>query len=178
MAREEAEMPSIQAIREFLAQRSIEVWEFAVPTPSAETAAGAVGCSVAEIAKSLLFMVGETPVVVVTSGDMKVKTSQLRRALGAKGRVRFTSPAEVKDLTGYDPGGVCPFLLPQGLRVVIDRSLRRFPRVYAAAGNDHSAVAITCEELLEITGGSEVEVCAADSPLSADGAHRHGEGTR
>jgi len=39
--------------------------------------------------------------------------------------------------------------------------MRRFPRVYAAAGNDHSAVPVTVDQLLEITGGAEVEVCDA-----------------
>jgi len=79
--------------------------------------------------------------------------------VGVTGKARLPEAEEVAAHTGYAPGGVCPFLLPVGLKVVVDRSMRRFPRVYAAAGNEHSAVPITVEQLLEITGGVEVAVC-------------------
>jgi prolyl-tRNA editing enzyme YbaK/EbsC (Cys-tRNA(Pro) deacylase) len=152
-------MPTIDDVKQFLSERGIEVREFREPTPTSEAAARAVGCSVAEIAKSILFIVGTHPVVVVTSGDMKVKTSRLKQAAQLTGRARLPEAHEVQHLTGYAPGGVCPFLLPKDLRVMVDASMRRFPRVYAAAGNDHSAVPVTVDQLLEITGGTEVVVC-------------------
>ena len=152
-------MPTIDDVKQFLSERGIEVREFQEPTPTSEAAARAVGCSVAEIAKSILFIIGAHPVVVVTSGDMKVKTSRLKQAAQLTGRARLPEAHEVQHHTGYAPGGVCPFLLPKDLRVMVDASMRRFPRVYAAAGNDHSAVPVTVDQLLEITGGAEVEVC-------------------
>lgn len=152
-------MPTIEDVKQYLRERGIEVWEFEEPTPTSETAARAVGCSVGEIAKSILFIIGGTPVVVVTSGDVRVKGSKLKQAVGFTGKARLPEAEEVAVHTGYAPGGVCPFLLPAGLKVVVDRSMRRFPRVYAAAGNEHSAVPITVEQLLEITGGVEVAVC-------------------
>lgn len=152
-------MPTIEDVKQYLRERGIEVWEFEEPTPTSETAARAVGCSVGEIAKSILFIIGGTPVVVVTSGDVRVKGSKLKQAVGFTGKARLPEAEEVAAHTGYAPGGVCPFLLPTGLKVVVDRSMRRFPRVYAAAGNEHSAVPITVEQLLEITGGAEVAVC-------------------
>ncbi len=152
-------MPTIEDVKQYLRERGIEVWEFEEPTPTSETAARAVGCSVGEIAKSILFIIGGTPVVVVTSGDVRVKGSKLKQAVGFTGKARLPEAEEVAAHTGYAPGGVCPFLLPAGLKVVVDRSMRRFPRVYAAAGNEHSAVPITVEQLLEITGGAEVAVC-------------------
>lgn len=152
-------MPTIDEVKRFLHGRGIAVWEFAEPTPNSETAAKAVGCSVGEIAKSILFIIGGTPVVVVTSGDVRVKGSRLKQALGISGKARLPEAEEVAACTGYAPGGVCPFLLPPGLKVVIDGSMRRFPVVYAAAGNEHSAVPVTVDQLLEITGGVEVEVC-------------------
>lgn len=152
-------MPTIEDVKQYLRERGIEVWEFEEPTPTSETAARAVGCSVGEIAKSILFIIGGTPVVVVTSGDVRVKGSKLKQAVGFTGKARLPEAEEVAAHTGYAPGGVCPFLLPTGLKVVVDRSMRRFPRVYAAAGNEHSAVPITVEQLLEITGGIEVAVC-------------------
>lgn len=152
-------MVSIEQVKDHLKQFGIEVWEFSQLTSTAEEAAQAVGCSVSEIAKTVLFVVGDTPVVVVTCGDLKVKGKLLKRALNLKGKVRLPEACEVRDITGYEPGGVCPFLLPERVKIVIDSSLRRFPRVYAAAGNDRSAVPITADELIRITGGIEASVC-------------------
>jgi len=153
-------MPTIDEVKRFLQDRGIAVLEFAERTPNSEAAARAVGCSVAEIAKSILFIVGGgTPMVVVTSGDVKVKSSKLKQAVGFTGKARLPEADEVIHHTGYAPGGVCPFLLPEGLMVLVDASMRRFPIVYAAAGNEHSAIPVTVDQLLEIAGGIEVEVC-------------------
>ena len=152
-------MPTIGEVKSFLSTRDIEVLEFQEPTPTSETAARAVGCSVGEIAKTILFIVGNKPIVVVTCGDLKIKGSKLKQAAELKGKVRLPQAEEVVQYTGYQPGGVCPFLLPADLTVLIDGSMRRFPRVYAGAGNAHSAVPVTVDQLLEITGGEEVEVC-------------------
>jgi len=152
-------MPSIDDVKRTLDRMGIEVWEFSDPTPDSIAAARAVGCSVGEIAKSILLLVGGEPVLVVTSGDMKVKNPKLKKATGLTGKVRLPEAEEVARFTGYAPGGVCPFLLPEALRVLVDSSLRRFPRVFAAAGNDHSAVPVTVDQILAITGGEEVDVC-------------------
>ncbi|MCK8600834.1 YbaK/EbsC family protein [Desulfoferrobacter suflitae] len=152
-------MPTIAEVKSFLATQNIQVMEFQQPTPTSETAAQAVGCSVGEIAKTILFIVGTQPVVVVTCGDLKIKGSRLKQAAQLTGKVRLPQADEVVHYTGYEPGGVCPFLLPPHLTVLIDRSMRRFPRVFAAAGNANSAVPITVDQLLDMTGGLEVEVC-------------------
>jgi len=154
-------VPTIEDVKRYLRDQGIEVWEFREATPTSEAAAGAVGCCVGEIAKSVLFLVGGEPVLVVTSGDVRVKSSRLKQAVGLAGRVRFPNAEEVERYSGYLPGGVCPFLLPANLRVLVDSSLRRFPRVYPAAGNDHSAVPISVDRLLELTGGEEADVCEA-----------------
>jgi prolyl-tRNA editing enzyme YbaK/EbsC (Cys-tRNA(Pro) deacylase) len=156
-------MTDIDDVRRFLSGRNAEVLEFDEPTPNSEAAARAVGCSVAEIAKTILFIIGDNPVVVVTSGDVRIKTSRLKQTTGLKGRARLPEADEVIRHTGFAPGGVCPFLLPRKLRVVIDTSMRRFAKVYAAAGNDHSAVPITMDQLLAITAGEEATVCELPS---------------
>lgn len=152
-------MPHIDDVEAFLRARGIEVWRYAQPTPTAETAAAAVGCSAAEIAKSLLFIVGGAPLLVVTCGDMKVKSSLLKQGTGCSGKVKLPQAEEVVALTGYAPGGVCPFLLPDKLPVFLDQSLRRFTQVFAAAGNDASAVPVSAAQLEMLTGGSWVKVC-------------------
>jgi prolyl-tRNA editing enzyme YbaK/EbsC (Cys-tRNA(Pro) deacylase) len=161
-------MPTIEDVKHYLFERSIEVWEFEEPTPNCELAARAVGCSVGEIAKSLLFFVGRDPVVVITCGDLKVKNAKLKEATGLTGKVRLPSSDEVIQWTGYAPGGVCPFLLPADLRVLVDVSMRRFPKVYAAAGNAHSAVPVTFDQLLVLTGGEPADVCGMNGSPSPD----------
>lgn len=156
-------MPTIDEVKDWLRKQGIEVREFDEPTPNSHAAAQAVGCSVGEIAKSILVLIGTQAVMVVTSGDVKLKNPKLRQATGLTGKVRLPNAEDVKFHTGYAPGGVCPFLLPRGLPVLIDRSMRRFSRVYAAAGNDHSAVPITVDQLLAVTGGTEVDVCVLPS---------------
>ena len=152
-------MPDIEDVQNYLAVRAIDVRQYAEATPTADLAAAAVGCSLAEIAKTLLFFVGGKPLIVVTSGDMKVKSSLLKQGAGRTGKVTLPQPEEVKSLTGYAPGGVCPFLLPAELPVLLDRSLQRFERVYTAAGNDASAASIPAAELARITSGAWVDVC-------------------
>jgi prolyl-tRNA editing enzyme YbaK/EbsC (Cys-tRNA(Pro) deacylase) len=114
---------------------------------------------VAEIIKSVLVNVGGQPVLVVTCGDTKINSSKLKRAMNLSGKVRFATVDEVVHYTGYPPGSVTPFLLPAGLPVLIDRSIHRFSTIYPAAGDDHSAVSVTIEQLLSLTGGTEVDVC-------------------
>lgn len=159
-------MPTIEDVKAYLAGLGVPVREFTEPTPTSETAARAVGCSAAEIAKTILFVVGGVPVAVTTSGDAKVRGSKLKAATGLTGKVVLPDAAQVVAHTGYAPGGVCPFLLPDGLRVVVDSSLRRFATVYPAAGNDYSAVPITVDRLLELTGGLEADV---SEPLTSGG---------
>ncbi len=154
-------MTDITHVKEYLAEQGIEVLEFAQETATAVTAAAAVGCSAAEIAKTLLFFIGGQPVAVVTCGDMKVKSSPLKKFFQLQGKVKLPSAEDVERCTGYAPGGVCPFLLPAGLPVCLDTSLERFPVVYAAAGNSHSAVPITVEQLKRLTGGSMGALCTA-----------------
>ncbi len=154
-------MPDIEIVKAYLAERGIEVWQYQQPTPTADLAAVAVGCSAAEIAKTLLFVVGDKPLIVVTCGDMKVKSSLLKQGTGCAGKVRLPPAEAVKALTGYAPGGVCPFLLPAELPVFLDQSLRRFRQIYAAAGDDASAVPLGAEMLEALTAGTWAEVCVA-----------------
>jgi len=146
-------MASFDEVKTFLASHGIRVLEFDVKTPTAETAAVAVGCSPAEIAKSVLLLVGEEPVLVVTCGDRRVNSSRLKKMSGLSGKVKLPNPDQVIHFTGYAPGGVCPFLLPADLTVFLDNSLRRFATIYPAAGNDHSAVPVECQRLEHLTGG-------------------------
>jgi prolyl-tRNA editing enzyme YbaK/EbsC (Cys-tRNA(Pro) deacylase) len=146
-------------IQAYLCRNGLVPQNFDRPTPSSASAAAALGCSVAEIAKSILLMVGTQPVVVITSGDTKIKSSRLKKAAGLTGKVTFPGAAEVERYTGSPPGGVSPFLLPEGLPVFLDQSLQRYELVYPAAATDSSAVAVTFSKLEELSEGKIVNVC-------------------
>ncbi len=150
-------------VQDYLAAEGLTVLRAANPTKDSASAAAAVGCSVAEIAKSILLLVGNRPVLVVASGDVRVKSSLLKKATGWSGQVRLPAPEEVARFTGYQPGAVSPFLLPRGLPVLFDTSLRRFETIYPAAGDDRSSVGIAFAHLQRLSGGRVVEVCGADS---------------
>lgn len=146
-------------VQAYLSRHGLVPRNFTCPTPTSATAAAAVGCSVGEIAKSILLLVGKQPVIVITSGDTKVKSSRLKKVAGLTGKVTLPDAKEVKQYTGYPPGGVSPFLLPEDLPVFLDQSLQRFQLVYPAAATDRSAVALTFSQLGELCGGTIVDVC-------------------
>lgn len=152
-------MEPIERVREYLKGLpvSLEIIEFAPgETRDCDMAGKALGVSPAQIAKTLLFIGKKTNAMVVTCGDRKVDSKKLKNHFG--GRFRFARAEEVEDLTGFSPGGVCPFGLDGDIPFIIDPSIKRFDVVYSAAGNDASAVPVTFEQLLEITGGIGLDV--------------------
>ncbi len=155
-------MLPLDRVREFFAQipSPPEIIILDQNTSTAALAAEALGVEVGQIAKTLVFTgKKEQAVVVVTCGDLKVDTKKLKKAVGFK--PKFASSAEVEALTGFSPGGVCPFALLEPLPVFLDISMKRFPVVYAAAGTPNSAVPIEFSRLVTLTNGQICNVCSA-----------------
>ncbi len=122
-------------------------------TGTCELAAQALHVEVGQIAKTLVFLAGGQPVLVVASGDNKVKSSKLKKYMGVS-KVKLADPETVRRVTGYSVGGVCPVDLPEKIPVLLDNSMKRFAVVYAAAGTPNSALPVTMEQLEKITGGA------------------------
>jgi len=148
---------SIERVKQHLESNGlhVEFREFLGSTKNSVLAARALGCSVAEIAKSVVFNAGG-PVVVVISGDRRVDPIRLELALGRKPEV--ATPEEVRSMTGYSIGGVPPFPHNQSVRVLLDRSLGRFERVWAAGGAPDTVFRIRTEDLIATLGGNQVDV--------------------
>lgn len=131
-------------------------------TRSAAEAAAAVGCAVAQIAKSIVFRGvppeptdggGDRVVLVVTSGANRVNAAEAARAAGLA--LRRADAAWVRDATGFAIGGVSPVGHHAAPPVVlVDRDLAAFDRVWAAAGSPTHVFATTPDELLRISGGA------------------------
>jgi Cys-tRNA(Pro) deacylase len=154
-------LDAIDKVKEFLDPYGLRIIELEESTRTADLAAQALGVEVGQIAKTLAFVGKTKAVLVVTSGDTRIDNKSLRKTVGEK--MRMASPEEALELTGYAPGGVCPFGVAQDLRVLIDLSMERFPVVYAAAGTPNSAVPVSVEQLLTITGGTPCRVSQIQS---------------
>ena len=135
----------------------LQIVLFNESTHTSELAAQAVGVKVAQIAKTLVFLADGNPVLVVACGDRKIDTRKLGRELGAK-KVRFADADSVLQMTGFEPGGVCPFGLDESVALFLDKSLYEFEIVYAAAGTANSAVPVEPERLREIIGARIIDV--------------------
>jgi prolyl-tRNA editing enzyme YbaK/EbsC (Cys-tRNA(Pro) deacylase) len=114
-------------------------------------AAEALGCTIAEIAKSIVFRAGEQAVIVVLSGDRRVDAKKVSAHLGVK--VGNADADTVKALTGYVIGGVPPFPHDPSVKVILDGSLTRFEKVWAAAGTPNSVMNLTVAQLSCVAGG-------------------------
>lgn len=154
---------SIERVRAYFQPFGIagRIREFDVSSATVELAAVAVGVEGARIAKSLSFKVEDKPVILVAAGDAKIDNGKYKAQFHTK--AKMLTHEEAHSLIGHDVGGVCPFALPEGVKVYLDISLRRFETVFPAAGSDNSAIELTCEELERCSSNFQqwVDVCKA-----------------
>ena len=138
---------SIIKAKEYLKSVGYEdrVIEFAESTATVAEAAEAVGVEPAMIAKTMSFLQGEQPVLILTEGTARIDNRKYKDTFHIK--AKMIPFEEVEEIIGHAPGGVCPFGVKEGIKVYLDESLKRFDTVYPAAGNDHSAVRLTIEDL-------------------------------
>jgi prolyl-tRNA editing enzyme YbaK/EbsC (Cys-tRNA(Pro) deacylase) len=134
-----------------------QVLEFEVSTRTSEDAAAAVGCTVAEIAKSLIFKAADgRAVLVIASGSNRVDEKKVRALLGQ--RIERADPDFVRGTTGYVIGGVPPVGHARSSIVLIDSDLEQFPAVWAAAGTPNAVFRVTPFDLIRLTGGRVADV--------------------
>ena len=134
------------------------VIELEVAVKTAAAAAEAVGCTPAQIVKSLVFqgVTSGVPVLVVASGANRVSEAKLQALLGEP--VRMGPPKFVREVTGYAIGGIPPVGHVQKLDTIIDAHLLTLEGLWAAAGHPNSLFALTPDELVRMTGGRVAEV--------------------
>jgi len=137
---------------------SFQVVEFEAGTRTAADAAAAIGCTVGQIAKSLVFRTLESnrPVLVVASGTNRVSEAKVAQVLGeAIGRA---DAAFVRERTGFAIGGVPPVAHAEAITTIVDRDLRTFGEIWAAAGTPNAVFRLTFDDLVRLTGGTIAEV--------------------
>ena len=124
---------------------------------TAKRAAEVLGCPVAAIANSLIFLADGAPLLVMTSGAHRVDTAALAARIGAR-EITRASPEDVRAATGQAIGGVAPLGHPAPVRTLVDESLAEHPVLWAAAGAPETIFPMSFEELCRITGGRVLPV--------------------
>jgi len=149
---------SVERVRAALAAagHADSIAAFPEGTRSAADAAAAVGCEVAQIAKSIIFRSGERAVLVIASGANRVDMGKVAAATGLQ--VKRADGGWVRDVTGFAIGGVAPLGHLSPPVVLVDEDLFAFDRVWAAAGSPMHVFATTPVELLRISGGTKADV--------------------
>ena len=135
-----------------------EVMEFPETTRTAEEAAAAIGCTVAQIAKSLVFRSAEKgrPVLVIASGVNRVDERKVTALLGEA--IEKPDAKFVRQRTGFAIGGVPPAGHREPLITFIDRDLLDLERIWAAAGTPYAVFALSPNQLVELTGGQVADL--------------------
>lgn len=124
---------------------------------TAPEAAAAIGCDVAAIANSLVFLADGSPVLVMTSGGHRADLTVIARAIGADD-VAMAPASVVREATGQAIGGVAPAGHPAPLRTFIDEALAEYDEIWAAAGHPHTVMPLTFASLQTLTGGEVIAV--------------------
>ncbi|MBQ7801228.1 MAG: YbaK/EbsC family protein [Oscillospiraceae bacterium] len=151
---------SIEKVRAYFRDFGMEdrILEFPVSSATVELAAQALNCAPERIAKTLSFLVGERPILIVAAGDTKIDNPRYKARFGTKAKMLTIEQAS--ELIGHAVGGVCPFAVKDGVAVYLDESLKRFDTVYPACGSSNSAIELTIPELEKYSGFEAwVDVC-------------------
>ena len=151
---------SIDKVRTYLHQFGLDVRirEFPVSSATVAQAADALNCEPCRIAKTLSFKQENEIVLIVTAGDCKIDNAKYKQRFGNK--AKMLTADEVLQTTGFAIGGVCPFAVPEGVKIYLDVSLKRFATVFPACGSSNSAIELTPEELEKYTDNSGwIDVC-------------------
>ena len=124
---------------------------------TATDAANSLKCEVGAIVKSLLFSADGKFILCLVSGDKKASLNKLKKNLGIK-NVEMAKAEDVKEVTGYTIGGVSPVGHLKKIDIYIDTNLDRFKEIYAAAGHPNCIFKIDFKNLVQITGGSILDI--------------------
>ena len=150
--------PSVDQVRAALDARGVagEIRWLDDAVTTAALAAEALGVPVGAIANSLVFTLGDEPVLVLTSGAHRVDTDYLGARLG--GPLGRASKDTVRGAPGQVIGGVAPVGHPAPLRTYVDTALAAHEVVWAAAGHARTVFPTTFDELTRLTGGTPTAV--------------------
>ena len=143
---------SLEKVKEYFKAYGIEdkIIELSESSATVELAAHALNTEPCRIAKTLSFMLNDSPILVVTAGDVKIDNAKYRHTFGAKAKMLTADQAA--ELIGHAVGGVCPFAVNDGVAVYLDESLKKYETVFPACGSSNSAIELTIPEMEKYSG--------------------------
>ena len=144
-----------EALKKFDNSIKVEVLDKTART--AQDASIALGCEVGAIVKSLLFRAENSFILCLVSGDKKCSLNKLKK-ITQKNDLCMASPEQVKTQTGYTIGGVSPVGLLNNVEIFMDNTLKRFDKLYAAAGHPNCIFQIDFDKLKKITSSKVMEI--------------------
>ena len=148
--------PSARRVQLALDEHGLELQVVELPdsTRTAADAAGAIGCTIAQIAKSLIFKGLETdrPVLVIASGVNRVDEDRVGRLLGEP--IGSANADYVRARTGLVIGGVPPVGHDEPIATFVDEDLLQYQEIWAAAGTPHAVFRLTSQDLDHLFSGS------------------------
>ena len=151
---------SLDKAKKYLEEKGYadHIIELADSSATVQLAAQALGVEPGMIAKTLSFLNGDKPILILAEGTARIDNHKYKDTFHVKAKmIPFD---DVEQYIGHAPGGVCPFGINDGIAVYLDESLKKFDTVYPAAGNDHSAVKLTIPELEQVAEANGwVDVC-------------------
>jgi Cys-tRNA(Pro) deacylase len=138
----------------------IQIRLFDDSTATSQLAAEQIGCQLGQIAKSIVFIVDEKPVVVIASGDQRVDDKKLAALFNvSRKKVKIATAEQCIEITGYAPGGVPPLgHRTPNLTIFIDDSLSRYDQLYAAAGASNAIFPLRIDQIEKVTAGTFADV--------------------
>ena len=151
---------SLEKAKKYLEEKGYadHVIELEESSATVQLAAEALSVEPGMIAKTMSFLTEDGPILILTEGTAKIANRKYKDYFHEKAKmIPFD---EVEDYIGHAPGGVCPFGIRDGVKVYLDESLKKYDTVHPAAGDNHSAVKLTIEELEEVAGACGwIDVC-------------------
>ena len=136
----------------------LNVVELPASTRTAPEAAAAIGCTVEQIVKSLIFECQPSgkPVLIAASGSNRVSEARIFELIGEK--ITKANADFVRQVSGFPIGGVPPLAHNQKLDIIIDQDLLSFDEIWAAAGTPHAVFRLTPAQLVFITQGQVAKI--------------------
>lgn len=158
---------AVERVAEFLRATGGEarIEELRLDGATAQGAADAVGAALNQIVKTLVLVCGTESAVALVPGDRRVDPAKVAGVVGVP-RARVARPAEVVDVTGYEPGAVAPFPLQRVARVLVEQTMLGEPVLWVGGGSSRHLVRIAPGELLRLTRGEPADVVETPSKVT------------
>ena len=163
-------MRSVDRVRDYFVQRGIDITVIELPTSArtAQLAADAVGTTLGSIVKSLVFIADGRPVLALVAGDKRADPAKIARQAHAQ-TAQIANADQVRAATSYAIGGVPPVAHPPAvdgpqMETLVDATLLRFEKVWAAAGAPNAVFEIELKKLIELAQGRVEDIVAVDNP--------------